>query len=134
MENVFRKDSVGNEPVDAKYELLPRGAYTLGVSPSKLKPIVLEPSTPLHLYEARNAFWIALWAGAEKNAAELFVKAERSLQRAEAFHASRAGAKSVLIAARETVEMAEHARVAALKRRSDARISQAKRPARGPAN
>jgi len=123
MDNIFGSDSVGHEQVDAKYELLPRGSYTSNVSPSQVKPIVVERGTPLHLYEARNAFWIALWAGAEKNAAELFAKAERSLHRAEAFHASRAEAQTVLIAARETVEIAESARVAALKRTSNARIS-----------
>jgi hypothetical protein len=66
----------------------------------------------------------ALWAGAEKDAAELFSRAERSLQSAEAFHASRAGVTAVLTAARETVRMAENARVLALKRRSDGRIPQ----------
>ena len=120
MENVFTKGWTGNEPADANYELLPCGSYTRNVSRSQLKRIVVEPSTPLDLYEARNALWIALWAGAEKDAAELFSRAERSLQRAEAFHASRAGATSVLTAAREAVRMAENARVLALKRRSDA--------------
>ena len=103
----------------AKYQVLPRGTYTANVSRSELKPIVVDPNTPLDLYEARNALWIALWAGAEKDAAELFAKAERSLQKAEAFHASRAEAKKVLTAARETVQTAENARVIALKRRSE---------------
>src|SRR5262249_41648379 len=124
MENVFTKEWTGNEPADANYELLPRGSYTLNVSRSQLKPIVVDHSTPLDLYEARNALWIALWAGAEKDAAELFSRAERSLQRAEAFHASRADATAVLTAAQEAVRMAENARVLALKRRSDDRISQ----------
>ena len=87
-----------------------------------MKPIVVDPNTPLDLYEARNAFWIALWAGAEKDAAELFAQAERSLQKAEAFHASRAGAKQVLTAARETVQTAENARMIAFKRRSEDRF------------
>jgi hypothetical protein len=118
MENVFGKDTVPKiEEVDAKYQLLPRGSYTANVSRSELKPIVVDPNTPLDLYEARNALWIALWAGAEEDAAELFAKAERSLQMAEAFHASRAGAKEVLTAARETVQTAENARAIALKRR-----------------
>jgi hypothetical protein len=123
MENVVRTDSIRNEATDVKYELLPRGSYTLNIADSELKPIVMDSSTPLDLYEARNALWIALWAGADKDAAELFVKAERLLQRAEAFHASRAGAKPVLSAARETVQTAESARVLALKRRSAARVS-----------
>ena len=66
------------------------------------------------LYEARNALWIALWAGAGKNAGELFDKAERSLEKAEAFHASGAGVQQVLTAARETVQTAENARATAM--------------------
>lgn len=119
MENLFRKGSIGRiEAVEAKYELLPRGSYTANVLPSKVKPIVMEASTPLDLYEARNAFWIALWAGAEENASELFATAERSLQKAEAFHASRSADATVSAAARETVQIAEKARSLALEHRS----------------
>jgi hypothetical protein len=82
----------------------------------------MDANTPLDLYEARNALWIALWAGAGKDAAELFAEAERSLEKAEAFHASRVGAKQVLTAARETVQTAEKARMIALKRRSENRF------------
>lgn len=124
MENLFRKDSVGQiEEVDAKYELLPRGSYTVNVLPTELKPIVLEPSTPLVLYEARNALWIALWAGAEENSAELFATAERLLQKAEAFQASRAGEMSVSTAARDAVQISENARLVALEHRSQNRIA-----------
>jgi hypothetical protein len=119
MENFFRKGSVGQiETVEAKYELLPRGSYTANVLPSKVKPIVQEPGTPLDLYEARNAVWIALWAGAEENASELFATAERMLQKAEAFHASRSAETSVSAAARESVQIAEQARSLALQRRA----------------
>jgi len=120
MENLSVKDTVPKiDEVDAKYQLLPRGTYTINVPRSELKPIVMDANTPLGLYEARNALWIALWAGAEKNAAELFAEAERSLEKAEAFQASRAGANQVLTAARETVQTAENARMIALKRRSE---------------
>src|SRR5215467_5679099 len=111
-----------NNEVDAKYQLLPRRTYTTNVPRSELKPIVMDANTPLDLYEARNALWIARWAGAEKGAAELFAEAERSLEKAEAFHASRAGANQVLTAARKTVQTAENARTIALKRRSENRL------------
>jgi hypothetical protein len=110
------------DEVDAKYQLLPRGTYTTNVPRSERKPIVMDANTPLDLYEARNALWIALWAGADKGAAELFAEAQRSLEKAEAFHASRAGANQVLTAARETVQTAEKARMIALKRRSENRF------------
>ena len=123
MENVSGRETVPKiDGVDAKYQLLPRGTYTTNVPRSELKPIVMDANTPLDLYEARNALWIALWAGAEKGAAELFAEAERSLEKAEAFHASRAGAHQGLTAARETVQTAENARMIALKRRSENRF------------
>jgi hypothetical protein len=122
MENPITKDSVERiDEVEAKYELLPRGSYTANVS--KVKPIVLEPSTPLDLYEARNAFWIALWAGAEENAAEPFATAERLLQKAEALHASRSGDVTVSTAAREAVQMAENARLLTLRHKPESQTS-----------
>src|SRR5213594_1634895 len=56
MENFVRSDTKGIvEQVNAKYELLKRGQYTLSVSPAELQPILLDKTTPLDLYEARNA-------------------------------------------------------------------------------
>lgn len=116
MENLSRKDSARQvQEMNVKYELLPRGSYTANVSPSKVKPLVMESGTPLDLYEARNALWIALWAGAEENAPQLFAEAERLLQKAEAFQASGAGALPVSTAAREAVQISENARLLALR-------------------
>src|ERR1022692_41081 len=70
MENIVRNDTTGTiEQVDAKYELLSRGQYTLNVNPSELRPMDLNPKIPLELYEARNAVRIARWTGAERYAA-----------------------------------------------------------------
>ena len=81
MENFVRKDTVGKvEEISAKYELLQRGEYTVKAPPAELKPIPLDGNTPLDLYEARNAVRIARWGGADKDAAESFVKAEKLLQ------------------------------------------------------
>src|SRR5207244_8637170 len=64
MENFARKDTVGKiEEIDAKYELLQRGQYTVNVPPADLKPIQLDKEIPLDLYEAQNAVRIARWAG-----------------------------------------------------------------------
>src|SRR5262247_873671 len=88
MENFIRKDTVGKiEEIDAKYELLQRGQYTVNVQPSELKPIPLEKDTSLDLHEARNALRIARWAGADKDAADSFQKAEQALLQAEAYKA-----------------------------------------------
>ena len=67
MENFVRHDTVGTiEQVDAKYELLQRGQYTLNVNPAEIKPLRLNSKVPLELYEARNAVQIARWTGAEQ--------------------------------------------------------------------
>src|SRR5579883_107981 len=69
MENFVRKDTVGTiEQVDAKFELLQRGQYTLNVNPAELKPMEANSKVPLELYEARNAVQIARWTGASRYA------------------------------------------------------------------
>src|SRR5262247_3251344 len=123
MENIVRKDTVGKiEEISAKYELLQRGEYVLKAPPAELKPIPLDSNTPLDLYEARNAVRIARWVGADKDAAESFVKADKLLQQAEAYKARKAGTKPVAMTAREAAQTAEDARLIALKRQEDQRL------------
>jgi len=125
MENFVRADTVGKvEEIDAKYELLQRGQYTVNVPPGDLKPIPLDKKTPLDLYEARNAVRIARWAGADNSASESFKKATKLLEQAEAYKARNAGNKSVSMTAREAVQTAEDARLITLKSQADARIEQ----------
>src|SRR5439155_4336838 len=115
--NVVRKDTTGNiEEVDAKYELLQRGQYTLNVNPSELKPVRLDKRTPLELYEARNAVQIARWTGAEKYAADTFLKATQGLQNAEGYLKGKSGRKPIGTVAREAVQMAEDARIITIKK------------------
>jgi outer membrane protein OmpA-like peptidoglycan-associated protein len=117
MENVVRKDTIGKiEEIDAKYELLQRGQYTRLANPLALK---LDKKTPLELYEARNAVQIARATGADKFAAETFMKAEKTLAQAEAYQARNAGSKPVTMTARETVQTAEDARAIAVKRQEE---------------
>ena len=125
LENFVRKDTVGKvEEIDAKYELLPRGQYTVNVLPADLKPIPLDKNTPLDLYEARNAVRIARWAGADKSAAESYEKAAKLLEQAEAYKARKAGNKPVSSTAREAVQTAEDARLITLKSQAEARLEQ----------
>jgi outer membrane protein OmpA-like peptidoglycan-associated protein len=112
------------EEIDAKYELLQRGQYTVNVLPADLKPIALDSKTPLDLYEARNAVRIARWAGAEKSAAESFQKATKLLEQAEAYKTRNAGNKPVSMTAREAVQTAEDARLITLKSQAEARLEQ----------
>jgi outer membrane protein OmpA-like peptidoglycan-associated protein len=130
MENFVRQDTAGKiEEIAAKYELLQRGQYTVNVPPSDLKPILLDKDTPLDLYEAQNALRIARWAGAEKDAADSFQKAAKSLEQAEAYKARKAGTKPISTAAREAVQTAEDARLIALKRQEEQRIAQERQAA-----
>ena len=124
MENVVRKDTVGKvEEIDAKYELLQRGQYTVNVQPADLRPMALDKNTPLDLYEARNAVRIAKWAGADVAAAESFQKASKLLDQAESYQARKAGSKPVAMTAREAVQTAEDARLITLKRQEEDRLA-----------
>lgn len=124
MENFVRKDTVGKvTEVEAKYELLQRGQYTVNVPPADLKPITLDKNTPLDLFEARNAVRIAKWDGADVSATESFDKATKLLAQAEAYKARNAGTKSVAMTAREAVQTAADARLIALKNQADARLA-----------
>jgi outer membrane protein OmpA-like peptidoglycan-associated protein len=125
MENFVRADTAGKvEEIDAKYELLQRGQYTVNVAPADLKAIPLDKNTPLDLYEARNAVRIAQWAGAEKSASETFQKAAKLLEQAEAYKARKAGNKPVSMTARQAVQTAEDARLITLKSQAEARLEQ----------
>jgi outer membrane protein OmpA-like peptidoglycan-associated protein len=117
MENFVRKDTTGTiEQVDAKYELLQRGQYTLNVSPADIKPQRLDAKVPLELYEARNAVQIARWTGADKYASETFQKAVVGLENAEGYLHGKAGRKPIGTVAREAVQMAEDARIITVKK------------------
>jgi outer membrane protein OmpA-like peptidoglycan-associated protein len=124
MENFVRKDTVGKiDEIDAKFELLKRGQYTVNVPPADLKPIPLDKDTPLDLYEAQNAIRIARWAGADKDAPDSYAKAAASLKQAEAYKARKAGTKPISMAAREAAQTAEDARLIALKRQEENRLA-----------
>ena len=125
MENMIRKDTAGKvEEIDAKYELLQRGQYTVNVLPADLKPMILDKKTPLDLYEARNAVRIAKWAGADVSAADSFDKANKLLAQAEAYKTGNKGTKSIAMAAREAVQTAEDARLITLKNQAETRLAQ----------
>jgi outer membrane protein OmpA-like peptidoglycan-associated protein len=117
MENVVRADTKGKiEAIEAKYELLQRGQYQRLTNPLALK---LDNKLPLELYEARNAVQIARAVGADRFAADTFLKAEKSLAQAEAYQARKAGRKPVTMTAREAVQTAEDSRAIAVKRQED---------------
>jgi len=110
MENI-RKDTSGTlETVDAKYELLKRGQYTLNVGESKLSNVTADLKVPLELREAREAIIIAKAQGADKYAADTMQKVATDMQNAEGFYSSHKNEKEMITSAREATQMAEDAR------------------------
>jgi len=124
MENFVRKDTAGTiEQVDAKFELLQRGQYTVNVNPSEIKAMKADSKVPLELYEARNAVRIARWTGAERYAPETFQKAVQGLDNAEGYLVGKAGKKPIGTVAREAVQMAEDARIITVKKIEQERLA-----------
>ena len=84
MENVVRTDTQGViEDINARYELLPRGVYTMQGRAHGFVPIMVGKKDPFELYEAENAVQIARVAGADKYAADSFSQAVAALQQAQ---------------------------------------------------
>jgi regulator of sigma E protease len=82
MENIERHDTAGTlQWVDAKYELLPRGAYVF--NRGAYQPVQLEGKGALQLAEARNADEIARAAGADRYAADTLARARAATYRGQ---------------------------------------------------
>src|SRR5580700_4967139 len=127
MENFVRADTQGTyEDIDAKYELLQRDQYVLNVNPSELQPMVLDPKTPLELYEARNAVRIARWTGADRYAADTLHKAEVGVQNAEEELFGKIGKKTVAQNARDAAQNAEDARLITIRKMQDEEVANEK--------
>jgi outer membrane protein OmpA-like peptidoglycan-associated protein len=131
MENFVTNETNGTiEEVNAKYELLQRGQYTANAAPSQLQPMVMDPKTPLEVYEARNAVRIAKWAGADQYAADTLQKAELDLRNAEDALAGKKGDRKALITeAREAAQMAEDARLISVRKSQEEQQAEAARAA-----
>ncbi len=120
MENVIRPDTMGVvEMIDAKYELLPRGMYTMQGRAKGFVPIHVSKKQPFELYEAENALQLSRIAGADKYATDSFQKAEDALQQAQRYQSQKPGQKPVITMAREAVVRAEDSRVIAIRRERD---------------
>jgi hypothetical protein len=133
MENQIRPDTVGViEPIQAKYDLLPRGHYTYEV-PANL--IAAEGNGPtvsmgkyeemVEVYQAQNAVQIAGAMGAAQYASDTFGRAQQFLRTAQDLQASNSDRSRVIQNAREAAQTAEDARAITLKRKQDAEVATA---------
>lgn len=130
MENVIREDTLGKiEQTSVKYDLLQRGAYVMTGTPGRFHAVKSDKAAPLELLEAQNAVQIAQVANADRYAADTYASADNLLRQAEAYQARKAGSKPVIMTAREAVQNAETARLLALKRQEDERITREKQAA-----
>ena len=125
MESAVRPDTKGQvENVEAKYELLPRGQYTLNVKPRDLPSAnmkqpegvsMAEYEAVLELYQARNAVQIARSDGAERYAPDIFKRATVALAQAESLYASKGDKNVITNTSRKAVQAASDARAVAIK-------------------
>jgi flagellar motor protein MotB len=133
MENVIRPDTTGKViPIEAKYELLPRGEYTYTVpaggrdaTPGGPKVSTAQYEALLELYEAQNAVQIAQSLGADRYAPDVMGKANDLLRNAQQLNASHGDRTATVMAAREAAERAEDARMIALDRQHAEQVAQA---------
>ncbi len=130
MENVVRPDTIGKrELVNARYELLPRGGYTMTIQPNQLQSVGAQAEklpydqyeTVLELYQAQNAVQIAQSLGADRYAPDSLTKARDLLAQAQSLESRHADSHTVISTAREAAQMAEDARVIAAKKRDEER-------------
>src|SRR5579883_3328355 len=134
LENSPGPKSAGSaEKIDAKFELLARGAYSATNTKIDNAIFGIDRKTPLELFEARNALRIARIAAADKYAPATETKAEQQLKSAEDAYRNKADKKAVIAAARDAVNTAEEARIMAVKRKAEedaqARIAAEKKAA-----
>jgi outer membrane protein OmpA-like peptidoglycan-associated protein len=131
-ENVVRPDTIGErEEVTAKYELLPRGRYTMTIQPAQLQSVGQEQEklpynryeAVLELYQAQNAVQIARSQRAEQLAPEAYGKAEALLSQAQNMSARKMDTHAIVSTAREATQMAEDARTIAIRRRDENRLA-----------
>src|SRR5215469_9977590 len=116
MENFIRNDTTGTmEQVNAKYDLLKRGSYTVNLR--SRDAFVTDLRIPLQLREARMAMDIARAQGAEHYAADTMKTAAVDMQNAEGFFRNKnVDYRALETNAREATQMAEDARIISVRR------------------
>jgi outer membrane protein OmpA-like peptidoglycan-associated protein len=132
VENAVRPDTIGTrELVTAKYELMPRGQYTLNLQAAQLRSMeggeklsYDRYEAVLELYQAENAVQIARSLGADQYAPEAMGKAAALLSQAQDMNARKMDTHAIVSAAREAAQTAEDARAIAAKRRDEERRQQ----------
>jgi len=127
LENERKKNTKGKVYPDTNYKLMFKNEYAKTGNPLALTPDL--KTTPLDVYEARNAVEIAKDRGAEKYAPEIFSKAQASLQMTENAVTQKSDKNQIISTARQTVQFAEDSRAMSAIRQAAERIQQEKEAA-----
>jgi flagellar motor protein MotB len=133
LENQVRPDTLGRtQPIQAKYELMPRGQYTWQVQERLANAVTNAPKVSmeqyeaiLEVYQAQNAIGIARAANAEQYAPNTLAKAQQALAEAQRLQSIKAGTSLIVQSAREAAQTAEDARVITEKRKQGEQLAQA---------
>ena len=120
LENDTKKNTKGKIYPDNDYQLMVRSQYAKMGNPLALTPNL--KTTPLEVYEARNAVDIARSQKADAYAPEVFGKAVSSLQMLENQVSSKAEKKQIITTARQTIQFAEDSRALSAQRQNAERI------------
>jgi outer membrane protein OmpA-like peptidoglycan-associated protein len=119
LESTVPPGTAQGENIDTKYELLGRGTYTATNERIQNAIFGIDRTTPMQLFEARNAVRIAHIAAGEKYATSILPKADQQLMQAETAYRQKQGKAAVESLARETTLTAEEARFMAVKQRAE---------------
>lgn len=131
MEGIIKPDTTGTiTPIDAKYELLPRGMYLAKLPAGDRVRLNEAKDIPIDLLEARQAMAIARSAQAAKYAPDTLHKAEVDLRNAEAFLRSHGSTKKIQTLARNVTQLAEDARLISDKRMEEEKLEAQRRAAK----
>jgi outer membrane protein OmpA-like peptidoglycan-associated protein len=121
MQNQIIQDKTNGvlEKVNAHYTLLPKGMYTSQTAGSKtvMNPITRDEKSPLELYEAHNAYRIAIAAGADKYEPSIMAGVKQNIDNADGFDSAKHPDRTQEITmAREAVQRAEDARISTIRK------------------
>ena len=119
MESVIPENMAREEEISAKYELVGRGTYSATNEHIQNAIFGIDRSTPMQLFEARNAVRIAHIAAGDKYASSILAKADQQLKQAEDAYRQKQGKPAIESAARETTQTAEEARTMAVKQKAE---------------
>jgi len=132
MEGVVKQGTTGTiTPVEAKYELMPRGMYIARLPATDRVKWSVEGKReiPLDLLEARQAMAVARSVNSEKYAAETMKKASTDLYNAESYLKSKGDFKKIQSLARNVTQLAEDARLISVKRQEEEYLEAQRREA-----